>query len=214
MISITQAVREILHKQEFISESLHLGLLNTSAYALKIQEEVEKLTFKKVQIGSIVTSLSRIKDDFKGKLEIDFKINDVELKYPVTNLAYDLKLNKIQKIGEIYNLFGKLNDPFLNVIAGNTQINVFVNSKYALEIKDLLKPQKPTLEMEDLAAISLKFDKRFLVVPGMTYAVLRSLFLENINLIEIASTYTEITLFVNKKDSQRILDIMNKEFIG
>lgn len=214
MISITDCCRQIISKNPFLSESLALGLLNTSEYARTIQNEIEKITFKPVKIQTIVTSLNRLKIEQTKNLPPKFVVEDVQLKYPITNLAYDLKLNKTKKVGEIYGLFAGLDDPFLNVIVGNHQINILVNSKYATLAKDLLKGQKPTLEMEDLAAISLKFDKKYLQIPGSLYLVLRTLFLENINLIEAVSTYTEITLFVYKKDSQKILEIMNREFIG
>ena len=60
MITVSQAVSEIIQSDELASESLRSGLLNLSAYAGKIQKRIENITFKEVKTGTIVVALSRL----------------------------------------------------------------------------------------------------------------------------------------------------------
>jgi hypothetical protein len=213
MISITDHCRNILMKNPLVSEHLRIGLLNTSEYSRLIQKEIESLTFRKVKVQTIITSLNRIKQDIVSNLPPKFVIDDVRMQYPISNFAYNLKVYKNKLIGELYSQFGGEEDSFLNVIVGNNQINILISSILADEVKKLFKNQENTLEMHDLTAVSIRFDRRYLDIPGSTYQILRIMYLENINLIEITSTLTGITLFVKKIDSQKILEIFNAEFI-
>jgi hypothetical protein len=213
MISITDHCRSFVNQNPLISEHLRLGLLNTTEYARRIQKDIEQLTYRPIKIQTIVTSLNRIKNDITAKLPPKFFIDDVRLYYPITNLAYNIQVYKNKMIGELYNRFGGEEDSFLNVIVGTNQINILISSRLASEVKELFQGQENTLEMEDLTAVSLKFDRQYLDIPGSTFQILRLMYLENINLIEITSTLTGITIFVKKADSQKILEIFNTEFI-
>jgi hypothetical protein len=46
---------------------------------------------------------------------------------------------------------------------------------------------------------------------GSVYEILRVLVWEKINLLEIVSTYTELTLIVEKEDAKKVFDILSNE---
>ena len=60
MISVAQAVEGIVKHKPYLSESLAAGIINISALARQIQEEVEKLLGKPVNAGAIVMALNRL----------------------------------------------------------------------------------------------------------------------------------------------------------
>jgi len=213
MQTTTDTVREILKNQPLIEQSLRLDILNLSQYAKQIQHEVSEKNMKPTQLGAIITALSRIKSEIDTQFNVDFKVNDISLKYPLTEITYITSSDHVQKTGELYSLFSQRQNHFLNIIAGNTETTIFVNSRYEQDVIDAFKPDKPHVIIPGLAGVSLKFTEQYFEVPGITYEVLKTLLWNNINLAEIISTYTEITLIIYKKDSQRTFELLSERFI-
>lgn len=213
MLSITDTVRGIIQKNPFISECLASGLLNTSQYARQIQQQVENVTYKKVKYQTIVTSLNRLKVEFVAKESVKFVVDDIQLKYPICDIVFASNLSNHQKIASLYEKIGSQANNFLNVIEGNTETNIFVNSNFAETVLSTFLPKKPIYTQFELAGIILKFGPKYIDLPGSTFSVLRSISMEGINLVEVLSTYTEITIFVDLKDSQRVIEIIKNDFL-
>ena len=213
MTSITDAVRGIIQNNSFLAECLRLNLLNTSEYARQIQLEVEALTFKVVKTQTIVTSLNRLKTEFEAKLTNTFAVDDIQLKFPITDIVYAQSPTSHQKIAILYADIGKINNNFLNVIEGNTETNIFVNSGLLAQAKSVFEKEMPIFERGNLAAVILKFGSEFIDVPGSTFSVLRMISMQGINLIEVLSTYTELTIFVDLNDSQKVITIIQEGFL-
>ncbi|HSH52773.1 MAG TPA: hypothetical protein VK982_13695, partial [Bacteroidales bacterium] len=60
MITISQAVEEIIHKKPFITEAINNGIINFSALANNLKPEVEAKLHKRVNESAIIMSLRRL----------------------------------------------------------------------------------------------------------------------------------------------------------
>jgi len=209
MLTTTDCVREIIQKSPFVQETLRLGWLNLSQYAVSIQPEIEKKVWKKVQLGSIVTALGRIRTEITEVFDINISINDISLKFPITEFNFSNHPNHPQKIGQLYEQLGTLENSFLNIISGNTEMGIFINSKHTNEVLELFLPQKPNLCVQNLGAVSVKFNPEYLQTTGSVYQILKLLVWKKINLMEVISTYTELTLIVQKADAQKVFDAVS-----
>jgi|688.fasta_scaffold144394_2 hypothetical protein len=212
MLSITDHVRNILVSQPLIEEMLGQNLLNTTQYAKQIQPQIEQKSYKKVEIGSIVTALSRLKNDIKNFTKINFKAEDISLKFPISEISYTLSTAHISKTSKIYEKFGGLENHFLNIVSGSSETTIFVNTKYKTEIIKAFG-KKSKIVLDNLCLINLKFNPKYFYETGITYLVLKSLTWNNVNLVEIVSTYTEIGLIISMKDSQKAFDILSRDFL-
>jgi hypothetical protein len=213
MLTTTDYVRQILKESPFIAEILRNDWLNLSQYAKSIQLEIETKTYKTVQLGSIITALTRIRAEVKEKFEIKLNINDVSLKIPITEFNFAKNADHNQKISRLYQELAKVENSFLNIISGNTETGIFVNSKYEQQVLAIFSTQKPNLFLPNLGAISIKFDSNCLEVSGVVYQILKYLVWENINLLEVISTYTELTLIVNQNNTHKTFEILSKKFV-
>jgi aspartokinase len=214
MLSITDYVRQIIDSKPIIGEMLVKNYLNMSNFADDIIPEIENLAYKKISKNSVVMALSRIKDEIQVDKKIEFKANDISVKYPLSEINYPIPLQFCTtEIAKIYNEFKSIDNHFLNIVSGNSETTIFVNSKQKQKVFDSFKKKKHNLELDNLASVSLKFSKEYLNVIGITYEVLRTMTWNKINLVEVVSTYTEITLIIYQKDTQRLIDILNKEFL-
>lgn len=208
MITVTDSVRQIVHKSPFIQEVLRNDWLNLSQYAASIQKEIEAKTWKKVQLGSIITALGRIRLEIKTIFEIKVSINDLSLKLPITEINFAKNADHSNKISQLYQKLADRENTFLNIISGSGETGIFVNSRYQNEVLQAFEPQKPNLFLENLAAISIKFDPQYLDNIGSVYQILKMLVWQKVNLLEVISTFTELTLIVDRKKAQLVFDIL------
>ena len=79
----------------------------------------------------------------------------------------------------------------------------------------LQKPfrRRPIYTNDRLAAVGVQFGERYAEVPGMLYMLLQRVALQNVNLVEITSTYTEIVFFVDEADTQLVFDVLFRSFV-
>ena len=61
--------------------------------------------------------------------------------------------------------------------------------------------------------MTAKFSKRYLQTPGLLYRILHQVTMQNINLIEVASTATEFSIFINQADVELAFDSIYRAFI-
>ncbi len=64
----------------------------------------------------------------------------------------------------------------------------------------------------NLSSITIRTPKEWVYTPGGDYAILKRLAWENINIVEILSTYTELTIIFDNKDVDKAFSVL-KNFI-
>ena len=62
MVSISDALNEIITNYPLIEEGLSKGIVNYSAFAREIKPQIEKRLLKSVKDGAIIMALKRISD--------------------------------------------------------------------------------------------------------------------------------------------------------
>lgn len=213
MLSVTDGVFQIIRKNPFICESLSLGLLNTSEYARIIKNQLEQNLAKPLRTQTIVTSLNRLKGKFQVKTGEKFVVDDIQLKYPMSYLVYKNTDKDYTIISKLYEKTGQQENNFLSVIKGNTETSIFLHSSLEFLVKEVYQKVSPIYFRSSLASITLKFSSKYVEIAGSTFSILRSLAMDGINVIEVLSTYTEISIFVESLDLQRVIEIVKNDFL-
>ena len=208
MLTVSDSVREIIQKSPFVQETLRNGWLNLSQYGTSILPQVEKRIYKKVQLGSIITALGRIRLELKKMFEIKLKINDICIRSPITEFNFVRHSDHFARISQLFGDLESVENNFLNVINGNTETGIFVNSRFEQFVRKNF--ETPNLVLPGLAAVSIKFDPEYLENMGSVYEILRLLVWSKINLLEIISTYTELTLITTKPDANKVFEILSQ----
>src|SRR3989344_6383938 len=67
MVTVPEASKIIIERSRYLSEALSKDLINLSSLARYIKPEIEEMLIKKVNNGSIIMALKRIKKDLKPK---------------------------------------------------------------------------------------------------------------------------------------------------
>ena len=214
MLSVTDCVRRIILDKPMFAEMLLKNYLNLSSFAIDIIPQIQLLTYKTPTKSSVVMALSRVSKEIHNTQNIDFKVNDVSVKYPLSEINFPIPIQFCtEKINSIYKNIANQENHYLNVVSGNSKTTIFVNTNLKSLIFQSFKDSSSNLELDGLASVSLKFSSEYFEQIGITYKVLQALAWNNINLVEVVSTYTEITLIIKQQDTQRLIDILNKNFV-
>ena len=68
----------------------------------------------------------------------------------------------------------------------------------------------PKVTLTDLVALSVRFSDQYIQVPNTIYSLVRVLALRHINIIEVVSTYTEITFVIHKDEMRSAIESLQE----
>lgn len=213
MIKVSEVVEEIVRSDDVALEAMRRRALNLSAYAEEIKNEVESATVKDVKNGTIVVALSR----FAAKLDADetnkprVVINDLSIKSPLVELTYEKTEQTLFQVRKIYGSLVERDQAFLTMTHGVNEVTVVIAETLRSEFESRVT-SKPKAIYEGLVGITVKFDKKYIEIPNVLHTLIGSLALKRVNLIEVISAYTELTVVVRRGDMEVSVQALNKFF--
>lgn len=212
MTTITHAVEEIINADEVALESLRANILNFSAYADQILPHVEKLTHKTVQRGSIVVALHRFSKsvDSMPALRPTVHILDLSIKSPLCELSFDKTASSIESVsqfpGEWYT------EGFFTITTGIREISIICSQSMKDSVMQHFSAQ-PSGSYDSLAAVTLRFNEsEYVEQPNMIYTLVSALAGKRVNVIEVVSTFTEISFVVRKSEMNTAISVFQQFF--
>lgn len=209
MITITQAVQQILSEDGFVTEAMQRGLINTSAYAKEIHSRVENITMKPVKIGTIVVALSRIGGQARSGQPFNpsIAISGMTVTTSLCELTYEATQTSREQLRSLSKQHKTQRD-FTTITEGLHEITIILSENAKEEVLNHFT-EKPQVVISDLVAISVRFSADYIEVPNTIYSLVGALALRHINLMEIVSTYTELTFIVFEKEMEQTIQALN-----
>ena len=212
MKPIAAVVREIVDESEVALSALSDGVLNLSAYAKKIRTEVARRAKKEVPVGTIVVALCRYEMEAKKRARLfpKVKIESISTRSALVELAFAKSAATRGRLRTLHENEKLADADLLTVTSGIREISLILPSTLKSEVLKVFKGEKPTLVQEDLASLSIRFPAHYLHTPNTIFALIRPFALSRINIVEVVSTYTELTVVVAEKDLQAAFAVMSK----
>lgn len=209
MISIAQAVEQIMRQKPILLDFLYSGVVNYSALGRSIRSEVEHITMKDVSDEAVMMALKRMKKPELIQLKklfhtipvITVRSNLVEV--TVRNSSLDAAQH--EKISK-------------KLISQSAQVFIATRSMYETTYilpEDLLPELQAVFndvvsQFTGLAAISIHLPEETVTTRGVYYQLLQALAWEGVNVIEVASTYREFTIIVRNEDVDTAFSVLKK----
>lgn len=213
MIKISEVVSDMLHSDENAMESLRAGILNLSAYAEKIRPTVEKRLYKEVRRGSIVTALSRLSSHMVQipPLRALVHMEDISIKSPLCELSYELSQEILRNVSKLTTKYARKG--FFTVTQGVGELTLIIPQSLKDQAVQVIA-QTPKGQYDNLAAVTARFiEDQYIEVPNMIYTMVATLASRRINLIEVVSTFTEISFIVRQQDLKSTIEILKDNFL-
>lgn len=212
MRPVAAVVREIVDESEIALSALSDGVLNLSAYAKKIRSEVSRRAKKEVAVGTIVVALCRYEIDAKKRARLfpKVKIESISTRSALVEMSFTKTAATVRRLRTLHENEKLAEADLLTVTSGIREISLILPSTLKSEVAKVFKGEKTTLVQDQLASLSLRFPAHYLHTPNTIFALIRPLALNRINIVEVVSTYTELTVVVAEEDLQAAFAVMSK----
>lgn len=212
MVTVARIVEKIVRENPSLELMLSKDLISYSKLARYMREEVKKEMGKEVKDSAIVVAISRLQERAQ-------KMYERPKKFSAKNMSTHSNLMEIavvsssdipEKISKMYSLPELEEGGLLNATEGANQATFIFSETMEKSVKRILEGEKVLLEMKGLSQISISFGKEMFETPGFMVYVLKELSWNGINVIEVISTYTEMSIVVESKDLTKAYEIMRK----
>lgn len=211
MVTIARICEKLIEKKPFLQEALSNEIINYGALAETMMQDVEKEVGKKVKHAAVMMALRRLQE----------KLQKMPISHPKFTQDCDLAVRSdlfevtIVRYPQTYKLISKFYDlvdasDYLTVTSGTNEITIVAAKKYKNAVMRLVQKEDILVEINDLAALTVKLPKNAPDMPGIFYLISRALTWENITIVEVVSTYTENTLILRNKDISRAYEILQR----
>lgn len=213
MIRISEAVEAIVEAHPALRFGFYHGLLNLTKVARFLKPSIEARTKKEVTDAAVLMNLSRLQ---KKLARLPQSSRDT-LVLDKVNIQSGLSAATVDKSPtshrELDRVFSRIQSKsgFITVTEGMHQVTVIVEAENLRLLTSALTTP-PRILQQDLAAVGVAFDERYLKVKGILFQLMEEIALQDINVIEIASTATEFSIFLKEEDVQLAFDAIFNRF--
>lgn len=212
-ISIAEAVRFVISKNQSYLECLSKGLVNYTWLAESIKDEVLLLTGrKKINIDAIKAALIRYEEELKKEQEALSKSIDEVLSRSTFELQNDisvLTINKYsveRKIKEILEVASRAR--FFNFTQGKKTYTIVISSEDVKLILSAIDKEDLLDRVDGQSALIIISPYEIMTTPGVINYITRLMYIAGINLTQIMSCYTDTILIIDKSNAIKALKLI------
>jgi len=213
MATVSFWVGKIIEKQPFIVDALTKGLINNAALAESMIPELEEKLKKKVKFSAVNMAIRRMAEKLEKnyKPKIKFRKNtDITLKSNLVAIAIRNSKETSSNLKGVYNKISLERGDFLTTTQGIQEIMIITNSKHEKDIENIFSKKNIIRKITDLSGITLGLPPEAVDTPGFYYIITQALVWNNVNHIDMVSTFNELTIIVKDEDATETFDILRK----
>ncbi len=213
MINLSNALQDLIDKDAFLCFGLQHKLLNLSQTAKFLVSILETRTKKEVTISSILMNLSRLQRVYiKKSTQIEsIKIKNLTIHSNISSVTFFRDADINTKISQIYKEVQSKNG-YMTINQGMNEVTILIEESMYLIVKKYIQ-NEPKFYKEKLAALGIQFDEKYINIPGLIYFLVQQISLQNINISEVTSTYTEIVFYVDQQNIRLAFDTIYNRFL-
>jgi len=206
MIKISEAIDEIISKNQILTFAFQNRLLNLTKTAEFMKPLIEARTKKEVKNSAILMNLSRSQKRYdKVRLfQGIYSVEKITVISKLSTITYPLENEVIEEINKLYSKIHKQGG-YMVVTRGTREITIIVNTEFVGLIEKQIKCSSK-YKKSGVTAVGIVFDEKYAEIPGLIYSLIQQIHLQNINIIEIISTYTELVLYVDEEKAKLSFD--------
>lgn len=215
MITIAEALETLIKESIYLEDAITKNLINYSALARELKPEVESITKKEVKESALIMALNRRAKTYTTQNPINNMFKTMPNMIVRSNL-FELTIANsktlVEKQRQILEQVNNHNDTFITITSGVFETTIIASSQIKSVIESSLKDEEKIALIDDLASITLQLTEEIVITPGSYSSVLKTLAWKNINVIEVVSTYHELTLILKNKDADKAFSALKQKF--
>ena len=206
MVTISHLVKRLVNDRPMLQESMRQGIVSYAALAEKLKKNIDSELGKSAKESAIVMALRRYSDDMANKPSRNAESlfgSDIIMKSGIVDIAVEKSPSLGSKLEKLYRIVNFPKGDILNLIHGNYEVSIITNEKHLNSVLKILESERILMKERKLAAIALSISREQMHTPGTIFLAVRKLAWDNVNIVEIVSTTTELIFIVSEKDAVR-----------
>ena len=208
MLKITPALKDLINRNWMLKFGLHHNIFNLTQLANFIKPQMIARTKKAVSQQALLMALSRYQHAQTGKSspQRPFRVKNLSVQSGLVTLTYVADLTVTNQIHKLHASIQKKHGYF-TLSEGTNEVTLILKKEFLPLAKKIIT-QKAKNEINDLAAMGIKFDPNYSRQSGFLYYIIQFIALQGINIYEISSTFTEVVFYVSEKDIRLAFDTL------
>ncbi len=213
MLTIPNAVEEIIKKKPFLEGALVEGLINLSALARELRPEIEKKVGKEVNDSAVIMALNRLVPRLELMSTMKFKkvvenIGDIIVRSNLADIAFANSNTLFEKQAALLDRVRTMKDVFCTFSQGIYETTLVVSQSILGLVEDIFSDETRIAKTGNLSSITVKLPVENTICPGVYYYIFKELAWDNINIAEVISTTNEFTVVISDEDIHRAFTIL------
>jgi len=209
--SIKKTLENIIRENDFLEDGLYNGYINLTALATYLLPNVQKISGKETTVGSITMTLSRIVETLQRSKHIRLRPEDMRIRSGITYVTFpktpwlslalhEISSKLVSSTGSGSQLFSELE--------GSREITVLYTNFFAEPMADIQAQFPPKKVLHDLSAIIIHIPPEYLEEKGILYYIVKQLNYFWVNIIELYTTLSEVSILIRKENLNAALGIL------
>ncbi len=213
MVNISRTIEKIIAQKPFLQEALSKGIINNAALAQKLIPEIEKEMKNKVKFSAVNMALRRLGERLKESF-IERTFFDKDSRITMNSNLFEITVLRqveiLEGLKELYDIVDFNQGDFLTVTQSLYEVMVIAQEKYQEKILKLFPKKYIKHIFPRLSSLTIIIPLSSLETRGLFYIITRALTWENINITDIVSTTTEMTIILSEDDAPRAYSVLQK----
>ncbi len=212
MLSLSSILPSIVLGDPILQYGLQYRLFNLTQLARHIKPQIEVRAKKSVSESAILMALSRYQKQLKKitpKHE-QFKIEKLTVHTGLGVFSFEKTKEVLRSVNQLHSMVLARNG-YITISEGISEVTVILETGFAALIRKHLG-RRIKYENTSISALAVHFPAKYIAVPGLLCIILQQVMLQGINVLEVASTYTEFVLYIDEANTQMAFDTLYRLF--
>ena len=214
MRTVAEAVESLVSAAPFLEDGLALGILNLSALARRLRPRIEAALHKDVSDAAVMMALKRLAPRFASKTaEVNRllrRMGELTVRSSLVEFTFRNSETILERQQELLAAVHRRRDTFLTVTQGVFEVTVIASALLAGKIEQVFAGERTVSRLDDLSAINIRLPRETVHTPGVHYVLLKQLAFANINVVEVVSTFTELTVVLSHREVDRAFSVLKR----
>lgn len=218
MRTIADMVERAVRSSSFIEHGLVRGLFNLSAVAREIQPRIERELMEPVSHASLLMALKRLAPKLRSAAREEFALlrgmGELAVRSHLVEFTYRHSDSTRRCQTELLREAERQPQAFFTVTQGAWEVMVIASAALEPAIATAYAGEKLLFRLADLSAITIRLTPQTVETPGVYHAVLKQLAWARINVIDVVSTWTELTILFEDSQVDRAFSLLKRQITG
>jgi hypothetical protein len=212
MRSVADALEDIVLEQPFLEQGLAQGIINLSALARSLRPQVEAELMKEISDGALVMALKRLSPALAGRAgppgRLKAFLKDITVRSNLSEITF-LKSDTLpEKQRQLLLEAQQGAHEFVTFTRGTIEVTAIIESGLRDAADRIFTGETVVARLDRLSAITMRLPTDNVETSGLYYEVLKQLAMRDITVVEVVSTYTELTLILGRDQVDRAFSIL------